>query len=313
MLTPEHVHVHRDDGVGIITIDRRERFNSLDVRAARELRHAGLQLTRDAAVRVVVVRGAPGVFCTGADLKYVDAGGRADDRCYGVPAADATCSPGAVFKDILEYLHSTIAELARAPKPVVAAVDGVAAAGGFGLAMACDLVVASERATFEWAYGKTGLSGAESATFFLPRLIGLRRAFELVFLNPRLDAPRALAMGLVTTVYPTDGFDAEVLALARRLATGPTQAYGVAKRLLHRAAAVDGLDAHLDEELENLVRVADGSDFAAGLEAFLAKRPARFRGQPSDPRMSSPRDVVAEPPSGGAVAGEAPTATDRSE
>src|SRR5215831_805045 len=215
MLKPEHVHVRRADGVGFLTIDRRNRFNSLDVSTARELRHAGLQLARDDDVRVVVVQGVPGVFCTGADLKYVDGG-------------------GAVFKQILEYLHATISEIERAPKPVVAAVDGVAAAGGFGLAMACDLVVASERSSFEWAYAKTGLSGAESATFFLPRLIGLRRSLELVLLNPRLDAPRALAMGLVTAVYPTERFDGEVLDLARRLAAGPTSAYGVAKRLIHR-------------------------------------------------------------------------------
>ncbi|HKA28884.1 MAG TPA: enoyl-CoA hydratase-related protein [Candidatus Binatia bacterium] len=280
MLKPEHVHVRRADGVGFLTIDRRNRFNSLDVSTARELRHAGLQLARDDDVRVVVVQGVPGVFCTGADLKYVDGGGHPDDLRYLTPAgADAADGHGAVFKQILEYLHATISEIERAPKPVVAAVDGVAAAGGFGLAMACDLVVASERSSFEWAYAKTGLSGAESATFFLPRLIGLRRSLELVLLNPRLDAPRALAMGLVTAVYPTERFDGEVLDLARRLAAGPTSAYGVAKRLIHRAAGVDGLDRHLDEELESLVRVADGKDFAAGLQAFLGKRPARFTGR----------------------------------
>jgi 2-(1,2-epoxy-1,2-dihydrophenyl)acetyl-CoA isomerase len=280
MLTPEHVHVRRDGGVGIIAIERRERFNSLDVRAAQELRRAGLELARDDAVRVVVVQGLPGVFCTGADLKYVDAGGDADDLRYLSPAGpEAADGHGAVFKQILEYLHATISELERAPKPVVAAVDGVAAAGGFGLAMACDLVVASERASFEWAYGKTGLSGAESATFFLPRLIGLRRSLELVFLNPRLDAPRAFAMGLVTAVYPTERFAAKVLTLARRLADGPTNAYGVAKRLIHRAAGVEALDRHLDEELESLVRVADRGDFAAGLQAFLGKRTARFAGR----------------------------------
>jgi len=280
MLTAEHVHVRRDDGVGVITIDRRERFNSLDVRAAQELRYAGLQLARDDTVRVIVLQGAPGVFCTGADLKYVHAGGDPDELRYLTPAARTVPGGhGEVFKQIVEYLHSTISEIERAPKPVVAAVDGVAAAGGFGLAMACDLVIASARASFEWAYGKTALCGAESATFFLPRLIGLRRALELVLLNPRLDAPRALSMGLVTAVYPTDIFDAEVLALARQLATGPTRAYGVAKRLIHRAAGVDGLDRHLDEELESLVRSADAADFAAGLEGFLAKRPVRFGGR----------------------------------
>jgi len=280
MLSADHVRVSRDDAVGVITINRRERFNSLDARAAQELRHAGLQLARDETVRVVVLQGLPGVFCTGADLKYIDAGGDPDDLRYLTPGArTASGGHGEIFKQILEYLHSTISEIERAPKPVVAAVDGVAAAGGFGIAMACDLVIASERASFEWAYGKTGLSGAESATFFLPRLIGLRRALELVLLNPRLDASSALAMGLVTAVHPTERFDAEVLGLAHRLAAGPTRAYGVAKRLIRQAAGGDRLDAHLDQELEHLVRIADGSDFAAGLEGFLAKRSARFAGK----------------------------------
>jgi 2-(1,2-epoxy-1,2-dihydrophenyl)acetyl-CoA isomerase len=181
-----------------------------------------------------------------------------------------------VFKQILEYLHSAISEIRRAPKPVIAAVDGVAAAGGFGLAMACDLVVASERASFEWAYGRTGLSGAESSTFLLPRLVGLRRALELVLLNPRLDAHHAHAMGLVTAVHPVATFDREVMALARRLAEGPTAAYAAAKALLNEAAGLDRLDFHLDRELQQLTRTADGADFAEGMQAFLDKRPARF-------------------------------------
>lgn len=164
----------------------------------------------------------------------------------------------------------------RAPKPFIAAVDGIAAAGGFGIAMACDLVLASERATFEWADQKTGLTGAESSTFFLPRLIGLRRSMEPVLLNPRLDARAAREAGLVTAVYPTERFDEEVLALARKLAAGPTRAYGVAKGLLNQAAGVDRLDYHLDQELEHLARIPDGPDFAEGLDAFFSRRSPHF-------------------------------------
>ena len=279
MLSAVHVHARRDGAVGTIAIERPERFNALDVHAAQELRRAGLQLARDDSVRVVVLRGLPGVFCTGADLKYVHAGGRAEDLRYLTPAAaDAAGQRGAILKQIVEYIHATISEIERAPKPVVAAVDGIAAAGGFGLAMACDLVVASERASFEWAYGRTGLSGAESATFFLPRLVGLRRAMEIVLLSPRLDAPRALAMGLVTAVHPPERFDAEVDALAARLADGPTSAYAAAKQLVHRAIGTERLDQHLDVELDRLVRSADDADFAAGLDGFVTKRPARFGG-----------------------------------
>src|SRR4029079_7282533 len=139
--------------------------------------------------RGVVLRGPRGAFCSGADLKYIASGGEQEDLAYLTPPGrDVPAGFGERFKQILEYLHSTISEIRRAPKPFIAAVDGVAAAGGFGLAMCCDLVYASERAVFEWAYGKTGLTGAESSTFMLPRLVGFHRAMEIVLLNPRIDA-----------------------------------------------------------------------------------------------------------------------------
>ncbi|HET9274780.1 MAG TPA: enoyl-CoA hydratase-related protein, partial [Gemmatimonadales bacterium] len=185
---------------------------------------------------------------------------------------------GEGFKLILEYLHSTISEIKRAPKPFIAAVNGVAAAGGFGIAMACDLVFASETAAFEWAYSRTGLTGAESSTFFLPRLVGLRKAMELVLLNPRLSAAEALGAGLVTRVLPAAGFDEAVMQVARGIAGGPTRAYAVAKSLLNQAAGVDQLDYHLDEELRSLARIADGPDFREGLDAFFGKRSPAFKG-----------------------------------
>jgi 2-(1,2-epoxy-1,2-dihydrophenyl)acetyl-CoA isomerase len=274
-----NIRIDRDGGVATITIDRRERFNALDVETARDFRKAGLQCARDPEVRCVVLAGAGGVFCSGADLKYIRAGGEDADLGYLQGRREVPGGYGEIFKQILEYIHSAISEIKRAPKPFLAAVDGVAAAGGFGIAMACDLVYASRRASFEWAYGKTGLTGAESSTFFLPRLLGLRRALELVLLNPRLDAEQALRMDLINGIFPTESFEEEVLGIARRLADGPTQAYGVAKHLVHQAAGVDRLDWHLDRELEELARIADGSDFAEGLEGFFERRPARFSGR----------------------------------
>ena len=272
--------LEHDGPVGIITIARRARMNSLDVEAARDLRKAGLAMARDRAVRAVILRGDGGVFCSGADLKYIRAGGRSDDLGYlragGAPPP--TGGYGALFKQILEYLHSTISEIRRAAKPFIAAVDGAAAAGGLGLAMACDLVVASERSTFEYAYFKTGLTGAESTTFLLPKLVGLRKALELAMLGPRLTAREAHAIGLVTAVHPDDRLDAEARALAHKLAAGPSQAMGVAKGLMNDAAGMDRLDGHLDRELDELVRIADGPEFAEGLDAFFARRPADFGG-----------------------------------
>ncbi len=271
-----HIRVEREGAVALLTIDRPERFNSLDVATARDFRKAGLLLARDASVRAVVLRGTAGVFCSGADLKSIRAGGEVADLGYLQAGRSTPPGYGEVFKQILEYIHSTISEIKRAPKPFVAAVDGIAAAGGFGIAMACDLVYASDRASFEWAYGKTGLTGAESSTFFLPRLLGLRRAMELVLLNPRLDAARAMEYGLINDVFPTGRFDTEVLEIARRLAEGPAEAAAIAKGLVNQAAGVDRLDHHLDRELEELSRIADGPDFAEGLASFFERRPARF-------------------------------------
>ncbi|MBW2190451.1 MAG: enoyl-CoA hydratase/isomerase family protein [Deltaproteobacteria bacterium] len=262
----KHIRVEREGAVGILTIARRERLNSLDVATAQDFRRAGLQLARDRDVRAVVIRGEGGVFCSGADLKYIRDGGNQDGY-------------GEIFKQILEYIHSTISEIRRAPKPFIAAVDGPAAAGGFGIAMSCDLVVASERAWFEWAYFKTGLTGAESSTFFLPRLVGLRKALELVLLNPRLTAREALGWGLINRVVPDGSLDAEVLKIATELAESPTAAVGVAKNLLNQAAGMDRLDVHLDAELTELARIADGPNFAEGLAAFFEKRSPEFESE----------------------------------
>jgi len=272
-----HIRLDHDGPVATITIDRRSRFNSLDVDAARDLRKAGLQCARDTAVRAVILRGEGGVFCSGADLKYIRDGGGAGDLAYLSPGArPADEGYGAVFKQILEYIHSTISEIRRAPKPFIAAVDGVAAAGGLGLAISCDVVVASDRATFEWAYGKTSLTGAESSTFFLPRLVGLRRAMELAFLNPRLDAKTALEWGLITRVVAAASLEADVMEMARRIAAGPAPAFAATKQLLNRAAGVDRIDYHLDQELETLARIANTPDFAEGLAAFFEKRAPVF-------------------------------------
>jgi 2-(1,2-epoxy-1,2-dihydrophenyl)acetyl-CoA isomerase len=254
--------------VGTIRLDRPERFNALDVRTAQHLRKAGLALARDESIGCVVLRGRPDVFCSGVDLKYVREGGRAEDLAYLAPGAERP-GAGAIFKQVLEYVNSTLVEIRRAPKPFVAAVEGVAAAGGLGLALCCDLVVASERASFEWAYGKTGLSGAESATFLLPRLVGLRGALDLALLSPRLDAREALQRGLVSRVVAADEFEAELAALADRLARGPRAAVARLKRLLNRSVGMDGFDAHLGAEVEALVDSADSAEFAEGLERFF--------------------------------------------
>lgn len=280
MTEMKHIRVERRGPVGILTIARRERLNSLDVETAQDFRKAGLRLARDKEVRSVLIRGEGGVFCSGADLKYIRDGGDDTDLGYLQPSnRQRTEGYGEIFKQILEYIHSTISEIRRAPKPFIAAVDGPAAAGGFGIAMSCDLVVASERAWFEWAYFKTGLTGAESSTFFLPRLLGLRKALELVLLNPRLSARDALEWGLINRVFQDDSFEERSLEIAGQLAESPTSAVAAAKSLLNQAAGMERLDVHLDAELTELARIADGPNFAEGIMAFFEKRAPRFESE----------------------------------
>jgi 2-(1,2-epoxy-1,2-dihydrophenyl)acetyl-CoA isomerase len=145
--------------------------------------------------------------------------------------------------------------------------------------MACDLAFASSRASFEWAYGKTGLSGAESVTFFLPRIVGFRKAMELALLNPRLSAEAAMEAGLITGVFPVDRFDEQVGAVAEALANGPTAAFAATKRLMNQSLSMERLDAHLDIEIDELARSADSQDFKSALSAFLEKRAPVFEGR----------------------------------
>jgi 2-(1,2-epoxy-1,2-dihydrophenyl)acetyl-CoA isomerase len=273
------IRIEREGAVGTLVMERRERFNAMDCEMARDFRKAGLSLARDPEVRAVVLRGYPGVFSSGADLKYIRAGGDAEGLGYLSPEARHLPEGyGEVFKQILEYLHSTISEIRRSQKPWIAAVDGVAAAGGFGIAMCCDLVLASGRSSFEWAYGKTALTGAESSTFMITRLLGFRRTMEMALLNTRIDAREALSIGLVNRVFRVDRFDDEVKEIAQRVAEGPTHSFGVTKMLLNQAAGMDRLDWHLDQELENLARSADGEDFKEGIAAFFGKRAPHFVG-----------------------------------
>lgn len=272
-----HIDLRVEDGVGWLTIDRPDHFNSFDVETAQDFRKAGLQLARDDDVRCAVVAGTAGVFCSGADLRYVYEGGDEEELSYLMPdAKGSTGGYGASFKQMLEYIHSAIAEIRKAPKPFVAAVDGIAAAGGFGIAMSCDLVYASTDAAFEWAYPKTGLTGAESSTFFLPRLVGFRTAMELMLRTPRLDPAEAKDLGLINDVFDADGYDERLEEITRELADGPTEAFGIAKGLLNDAMGMDRLDPHLDNEVANLARIAEGRDFAEGIDAFFEKRDPEF-------------------------------------
>lgn len=251
------------DGVATITLNRPQVLNALDVGMLRGLREAAEQAERDASARVVVVRGAGPAFLAGGDVALFHA---------NLPRMPALVREGAT------EFHQSILALRRAPKPVLAAVHGAVAGAGVSLMAAADLCIAAEGTKFTMAYSKLGTSPDGGATHSLPRLVGNRKALELIMLSDAFDAQAALALGLVNWVVGAERLGAETEAIARRLALGATVAYGEIKRLVY-AGADQALAAQLDAEKEAFARCAGTRDFAEGVTAFVEKRKPNFKGE----------------------------------
>ena len=247
-----------------ITLNRPDAFNALDLTLGRELFHAVLEVDDDVSVRAVVVTGAGKAFCAGGDVKAF---------------ADNLGRIGAHIKELTTYLHGAVSRLARTEKPVIMAVNGVAAGGGMSFALCGDLVLAAESARFTMAYSKIAATPDGSSSYYLPRLIGLRRAMELYFTNRVLEAREAQEWGLVTRVVPDAELAKEAQALARELAQGPTKAFGGAKRLFHQSTS-ESLETQMELEAQAIAASGRTEDFRAGIGAFAAKQPApTFRGR----------------------------------
>lgn len=258
----EHVTVTRSDGVGRLVMDRSERNNALNRAMADELRDAVVDLVEDDAVRCIALTGTGGAFNTGADLSTLD-GGEED---------------GARVRQIASRLHSAVSHLARAPKPVLAGVNGVAAGGGLGPALAADVVLVADAGRFEFAYPRIGLSADGSSTYYLPRLVGLRKAQEIALLDEPIDADRAVELGLATEAASADEFDDRFDELAERLANGPTKAYAATKALL-RESYDRGLDEQMAVEADVIAGLTDTADYAEGVEAFFGDGNPEFVGR----------------------------------
>ncbi len=259
----QHVIVERAAHVATITLNRPDAFNALDLELGRELFRAALEVDEDSDVRCVVVTGAGKAFCAGGDVKaFVN----------NLPRI------GVHIKELTTYLHGAVSRLARSDKPVVMAVNGVAAGGGFSLALSGDVVVAAESARFTMAYSRIAATPDGSSSYFLPRLIGLRRAMDLYFTNRVLSAREALAWGLLTQVVPDTEFTIAVEALARELARGPTKAFGAAKRLLHQSTW-ESLETQMELEAQAIAASGHTRDFAAGVTAFANKQAPTFEGR----------------------------------
>ncbi|HEY2171258.1 MAG TPA: enoyl-CoA hydratase/isomerase family protein, partial [Candidatus Angelobacter sp.] len=205
------------DNVAHVTLNRPQAGNALDLEMSKQLMAAALRCEADQSVRAVLLKGAGKSFCAGGDVK--------------VFVAQKELS--AYLREITSYLHMAISRFARLDAPVIAAVQGPAAGGGFSLAISCDLVIAAESATFLMAYSKIGMAPDGGSTYFLPRLVGLKRAMELALTNRALSAREACDWGIVTEVVTTENLESRAEELARSLAQGPTGAFGSAKRLLH--------------------------------------------------------------------------------
>lgn len=259
----QHLLLTRRDQVGMLTLNRPEAYNALDLALGREVFQAVLELDEDPEVRCIVLTGAGPAFCAGGDVKAFAAH---LDRI------------GAFVKELTTYLHGAVSRLCRSDKPVVAAVNGVAAGGGLALALAGDLVIAAESARFTMAYSRIGATPDGSSSYFLPRLVGLRRAMELYFTNRVLSAREALDWGLITRVVADAELGAEVERLARELAQGPTRAFGGAKRLFHQATW-ESLETQMELEAQSIAACGRTEDFRAGVRAFAAKQAPTFRGR----------------------------------
>jgi 2-(1,2-epoxy-1,2-dihydrophenyl)acetyl-CoA isomerase len=251
------------DAVATITLNRPRAYNALDLTLARDLFGAASEADEDPAVRCIVLTGTDPAFCAGGDVKTFAAAG---DRA------------GLLIKELTTYLHGAISRLCRAPKPVLVGVNGVAAGGGMGLALCGDMVVAAESARFTMAYAKIAASPDASSSYFLPRLVGIRRAVELYYTNRVLTAEEALDWGIVTRVHPDAELPAALARAARELAAGPTAAYGRAKRLFQHSTE-ESLETQMELEAQAIAASAHTDDFQHAVAAFAGKAPVTYRGR----------------------------------
>jgi enoyl-CoA hydratase/carnithine racemase len=246
------------DGIATITLDRPERLNALTFEVYAELRDIFPSLGARESVRAIVLTGRGRGFCSGGDVQAIIGELVKRDR----PA-------------LLEFTRMTgalIANIRKCPKPVVAAVNGVAAGAGAVIALACDFRIAAEGATLAFLFTKIGLTGADmGAAYLLPRVVGLAHATEILFLGETIQTSRAQALGLFTRVVPPHRLMDESRALAARLAAGPAAALGMTKQLLNTELDID-FDAAIEAEAQGQAECLDARDFKDAYAALAAKR-----------------------------------------
>ena len=254
----------RDDGVAVLTLNRPAALNALTVAMGSEFIEA-LAESRAKGARAIVMTGAGRAFCAGGDLREMQQIAKKEGRVE------------AFFDEPLSLLHDCIRAIRKTPVPIIAAVNGFASGAGCNLALACDLVIAGVSAKFNEAFIKIGLTPDCGGTFILPRLIGWKRAAELLMTGDVIEATRAAEIGMINRAVPDDELMSESLSLAVRLASAPTAAIGRIKVLLDQGAAKD-YDGQLDLEHEAQIQSGQSVDFKEGVAAFMEKRTPKFTG-----------------------------------
>jgi 2-(1,2-epoxy-1,2-dihydrophenyl)acetyl-CoA isomerase len=250
------------DGVATLTLNRPEVLNALDDALLVQLREALAAVKADASVRAVILTGAGRGFCAGADLAQPGMQG----------------GPNDVAQSLRERYHPIVLAMRQFPKPIVGAINGPAAGAGMSLALACDIVLAAESASFLQAFTRIGLVPDCGSTWFLPRIVGDVRARALVMLAERIGAQEALQLGLVWKVHPDDRLMDEARRTAATMARMPTQAYALVKQALS-ASHANGLGDQLEVEARLQAEAFRTDDFREGVAAFVGKRAPRFTGR----------------------------------
>ncbi len=254
--------VAREGGVVEIAMDSTSGMNGINTGFVDELESIGIALREDESVRCVTLTGNGDAFSVGADLSRLD--GDADD--------------GTPLRRIASTLHDGIENLLRMDAPLVTAVDGVAAGAGFSMSLLGDIVLVSDAARLEFAYPRVGLTGDGGSTFFLPRLVGLRKAREIVLLDEPISPEEAVNLDLATEVVPADELDERRREVADELAMGPTRAFGATRRLL-----LDSFDRSLEGQLaaetDAIVSATGTEDYQRGYEAFFGDGDPDFEGK----------------------------------
>ena len=260
------VLLHRDGTVATLTLNRPDALNALDFSMVEALVARTAEIAADDMLRVVVLRGAGNHFMAGGDI-----------RTFAGELGHPPAKRQADFQRMVERVHVAVEHLHRMPHPVVGCVHGAVAGIGLSFMNACDLVVAADTAYFTSAYRHIALTPDGGGSWALPRLVGLRKAMEILLLSERFDATEALRLGVVNRVVAADALDTEVDAIVRALATAPVLAIRNAKRLL-RDSFAHTLSEQLQAEAISFGQCAATADFVEGITAFIEKRPAHFGG-----------------------------------